>query len=58
MRLQGLLVSEELASKVHEAGSQAYRVKKTGLDRCKPLQASSAITHSRQPAGPVMAQSV
>ncbi len=35
MSLQGLLVPEELASKVHEAGSQAYRVKKTGLDRYK-----------------------
>ncbi|CAL5219355.1 g1171 [Coccomyxa viridis] len=37
---KGLLVSEELASKVHEAGSQAYRVKKTGLDSVEFLLAA------------------
>lgn len=36
--LQGLLVSEELANQVHEAGSKAYRVKKTGLDRYDSLE--------------------
>ena len=36
---------EELASKVHEAGSQAYRVKKTGLDRCKPFCKPPVLYH-------------
>ena len=53
---QGLLVSEELASKVHEAGNQAYRVKKTGLDRYKGFWIPSALmpTHVDRCPGHVL----